>query len=57
MIEVNINTDIDSQEDVEYVRSMLGDIEWRLDNLYTIKDKAGHKIKFRQPDLESFVNC
>ena len=34
------------QIDIDFIKSKFGDIEWRLDNLYHIKDKYGEKIQF-----------
>ena len=35
MIEVETNIESETPEDIAYVKSMLGDVEWRLDNLYS----------------------
>ena len=35
-----------SSEDIEYIKAKLLDREWRIDNLYYVKDKAGNKVKF-----------
>ena len=46
MIAIEADSDHESLEDIEYVRSMLENVEWRLDNLYRIKDKYGQNIRF-----------
>lgn len=38
---------MDDQQTSQAIKNKLGDREWRLNNLYYIKDKAGKKIKFR----------
>lgn len=39
-------------EDVQAIRDKLGDIEWRLDNLYYIQDKLGKHTKFIRNDSQ-----
>jgi len=35
------------QQDYQAIKAKLGDRNWRLNNLYWIKDKAGKKIRFK----------
>lgn len=44
-----------TQQDCQKIKDRLSDREWRLNNLYYIKDKSGKKIKFRMNWAQRFL--
>lgn len=38
--------------DIDFIKSKLGDREWRLNNLYHIKDVTGRKVLFRMNEVQ-----